>query len=464
MGATNNRPCARVFVLATKSDRVYHFFVASFATTKNVPTAPGLRLTLMSLRVSYNIPAIQCHRVNDTSEVKRCSLNHALTNLLKLKKDRNLILTMAGHTVPIDFRVNPAKITNPVERKTLLQDLLPVVEPFTGALSEVSVCEVPGGNYVALYASDKMTFSVKLYGNGVVSASVEYYTDEVNEHKIVNDDGRRLERQLREKFGCTIAKVLPALKRAPLINPYFTSSDDRILEYDVDKLIFEKQSDFQKVQILHTLSFGNMLLLDDLQNLAESDLPYTHGLMNKENEDFEGKEILILGGGDGALLWELLKEKPKFVTMIDIDNVVMEACRKHMRSVCGDCMDNYDGSNYKIIVGDAIAYMEDYIKEKKSFDYVFGDLTDVPISPTPQGKLWDFIQNIINRGTKLLKPGTGKYMTHAIGIGCESALKMFEEQFSSVEVSLSINRTSRFVPSFMENWCFYQATRSIEGV
>ena len=42
--------------------------------------------------------------------------------------------------------------------------------------------------------------------------------------------------------------------------------------------------------------------------------------MNKDNENFEGKEILILGGGDGALLYELLKEKPKFVTMIDVRN------------------------------------------------------------------------------------------------------------------------------------------------
>lgn len=367
---------------------------------------------------------------------------------------------MAGHSVPIDFRVNPAKITNPVERKTLLQDLVPVVEPFTGSLTEISVSEVPGGNFVALYASDAMTFSVKLYANGIVSGTVEYYTDQVNEHKIVNDDGRQLERQLREKFGCSVAKVLPALKRAPVINPYFTSSDDRILEYDVDKVVFEKQSDFQKVQICHTLSFGNILVLDELQNLAESDLPYTHGLMNKENENFEGKEILILGGGDGALLWELLKEKPKFVTMIDIDEVVMDSCRKYMRSVCGDCLDNYDGPNYKIIVGDAIAYMKDCIEQNKSFDYVFGDLTDIPISSSPRGELWDFIRNIINLGTKLLKPGTGKYMTHAIGSGCENALKMFERQFSAVEVPVSINRTSNFVPSFMEDWCFYQATRN----
>lgn len=367
--------------------------------------------------------------------------------------------TMAGHSVPVDFRVNPAKIANPVERKTLLQDLLPLLEPFTGTLTEVSVCEVPGGNHVALYSSDTMTVSIKLYSNGLVSATVEYYTDKVNEHKILNDDGRRLEKQLQEKFGCSVAKVLPAVKRAPAINPYFTSSDDRILEYDVDKIVFEERTEFQKVQIYHTKTFGNLLVLDDLQNLAESDLSYTHGLMRKGVESYEGKEVLILGGGDGALLWELLKESPKFVTMIDIDDAVMRSCRKHLRSACGDCLDNYDGPNYKVIVGDAIAHMQDYIKEGRQFDYVFGDLTDVPISQTPRGEHWDFMRTVMGSGTKLIKPSTGKYMTHAIGIQCEGALKMFEEQMGKLEPPVTFTQTSDYVPSFMEKWCFYQLTR-----
>ena len=45
----------------------------------------------------------------------------------------------------------------------------------------------------------------------------------------------------------------------------------------------------------------------------------------------QGKEVLILGGGDGALLHELLKEKPKFVTMVDIDEAVIRSCKEHMR-------------------------------------------------------------------------------------------------------------------------------------
>ena len=56
--------------------------------------------------------------------------------------------------------------------------------------------------------------------------------------------------------------------------------------------------------------------------------------------------------------------------------------------------------------------MKDYLKEEKKFDYVFGDLTDVPISPTPQGELWDFMKTIMELSTKLLVPGSGKYMTH----------------------------------------------------
>ena len=46
-----------------------------------------------------------------------------------------------------------------------------------------------------------------------------------------------------------------------------------------------------------------------------------------------------------------------------IDDVVMKACREHMRSVCGDCMDQLAGPNYETIVGCAIQYMENCIKQ-----------------------------------------------------------------------------------------------------
>ena len=69
-----------------------------------------------------------------------------------------------------------------------------------------------------------------------------------------------------------------------------------------------------------------------------------------------------MGGGDGGALKVLLELKtpPKYVTMIELDNDVMVGCAKHMKSVCGNFLDegNRKGSNYEVICGDAIQYME----------------------------------------------------------------------------------------------------------
>jgi spermine synthase len=52
--------------------------------------------------------------------------------------------------------------------------------------------------------------------------------------------------------------------------------------------------------------------------LGESDLIYTQTLAGISSEDYTDKEVLILGGGDGGLLHELLKLNPKFVLMVEI--------------------------------------------------------------------------------------------------------------------------------------------------
>lgn len=65
-----------------------------------------------------------------------------------------------------------------------------------------------------------------------------------------------------------------------------------------------------------------LILCVEFPDLAESDLIYTESIMCRGKEDYKGKEILILGGGDGALLNELRKEQPKHVTMIEVIDIV----------------------------------------------------------------------------------------------------------------------------------------------
>ena len=42
--------------------------------------------------------------------------------------------------------------------------------------------------------------------------------------------------------------------------------DERLLEYDIDKIVYDARSPFQHIQIVHSPNFGNLLILDDLQS------------------------------------------------------------------------------------------------------------------------------------------------------------------------------------------------------
>lgn len=133
--------------------------------------------------------------------------------------------------------------------------------------------------------------------------------------------------------------------------------------------------------------------------------------MQRGKESYTDKEVLILGGGDGGLLYELLKENPKMVTMLELDEVVIRACNQHMKSICGDTLETRAAPNYEIIIGDCMKSIDKYINENRKFDYIFGDLTDIPFSEEPTSSNWNFITLILQKSLKVMKP-TGKFMTH----------------------------------------------------
>ncbi|GFW36489.1 spermine synthase [Trichonephila clavipes] len=160
-----------------------------------------------------------------------------------------------------------------------------------------------------------LTCNLKSYPFGLVSLTFEDCLE--GDDSFTNPKLEDLRKELHRSFKVKVEKI-PIIKRGSTVPLYFTTADERILEYDFTKVIFEDESPYQNVKILHSPTLGNCLILDDLQNLAESDINYTHGVMKFGSISYTGKEVLILGGGDGGLLHELLKENPKFITMVDI--------------------------------------------------------------------------------------------------------------------------------------------------
>lgn len=319
---------------------------------------------------------------------------------------------MSANTVLLDFSLDPNVVKNESQILATTTNIENVLRDLLGNLKVVNCLNLNGG-LVKFYTSDQgAVITLRIYDNGLLTINIEYLKVDSQE-PILSSDNRIAVTQKFENVP-NIKRIQAYPIRRCTFNRYYLTSDDRLLEYDIDEMVFEHRSPFQKVQIVHSRSLGNMLVLDDFQNISEADLIYTESLMQRGKEKYAGKEIVILGGGDGALLYELLKENPKEVIMLEIDEVVVKACAKYMRSICGNVLDNMTGPNYKIIIGDCIKALEVYIKEERKFDYVFGDLTDVPISGNVDEEVWSFITKILKMAVKILKPD-GKYMTHLIG-------------------------------------------------
>ena len=142
----------------------------------------------------------------------------------------------------------------------------------------------------------------------------------------------------------------------------------------------------------------------------------------------------------------------------------------------------------QILVSDCLVEMDKFIQDGTKFDFIFGDLTDVPLSLTPQkqNKEWQFLQSVLEKSLGLLKPN-GKFLTHVIhiwnwnlfsffgyhlitcgiiskGAGAASvqSLDLLESYFHSLKPAVKFNRCQMFIPSFMESWVFYQVERNTQ--
>ncbi|KAJ7366009.1 hypothetical protein OS493_002751 [Desmophyllum pertusum] len=101
--------------------------------------------------------------------------------------------------------------------------------------------------------------------------------------------------------------------------------------------------------------------------------------------------------------------------------------------------------------------MREFVKEKKTFDVVINDLTDIVIQSEKQGSYLDFQQEIQDLSIRLLSP-RGKYFVQgAYGFNQQNdSLRLYEEQLENLYCPVEFKREFVFVPSFLELWTFYE--------
>jgi len=166
--------------------------------------------------------------------------------------------------------------------------------------------------------------------------------------------------------------------------------DNRGLSIQCRSLLFRQQSPYQLVQVFDTHAFGKMLTIDSMVMCTEKDEFIYHEmichpamLLHKA-----AKKILVIGGGDGGTVRELLKhDSVEQITMVEIDKVVVDACRQFLPQIS----QQLDNPKLNLIIGDGIEFVQN--AQAESFDLVIVDGSD-PVGPAQGLFSTAFFQNV----------------------------------------------------------------------
>ena len=167
--------------------------------------------------------------------------------------------------------------------------------------------------------------------------------------------------------------------------------------FEINRTLFEGKSQYQDIAIYDNDSLGRVLTLDGIIQITECDeFVYQEMMAHVPIFSHENPEnVLIIGGGDGGILREVLRHKRiKRIVMAEIDQMVIDACVEYMPSV-NNAGKVYKDSRTQLIVGDAFAFVKD---TDLKFDVVIIDSTD-PIGPGEKLFSHEFYKSMI----KILK-------------------------------------------------------------
>jgi len=148
------------------------------------------------------------------------------------------------------------------------------------------------------------------------------------------------------------------------------------LGFKVESTLFSGQSEFQNIDIVQTTGHGKMLLNDGVVMISERDEFAYHEMITHVPllTHPDPRRVLIIGGGDGGTAREVLKHKGvQRVVMVEIDKMVVDACREYMPSVSGSLED----PRLTLLFEDGVRYVKE---SDETFDVAIIDSTD-PVGP-----------------------------------------------------------------------------------
>jgi spermidine synthase len=141
--------------------------------------------------------------------------------------------------------------------------------------------------------------------------------------------------------------------------------------------IHDEQTDYQRIEIYETESFGRLMTLDGLVMVTDRDNFIYHEMMTHPALCLHPapEKVLIIGGGDCGTLREVLKhDTVKRAEQVELDEGVTRAAEKFFPDLCSSNND----PRAALIFDDGIKWVQK--SKASSYDLIIIDSTD-PVGP-----------------------------------------------------------------------------------
>lgn len=187
-----------------------------------------------------------------------------------------------------------------------------------------------------------------------------------------------------------------------------------------DKVIHAEQTPYQKIVVTRHKDDIRLFINGNIQFSSMDEYRYHESLVHIPMSAAESRSrVLILGGGDGMAVREILKYPDvDEITLVDLDERIIQFCRKNP-DISSLNQNALDSPKLKIINDDAYKYLEErYLNgEGQLFDVIIVDLPD-PNSETLNKLYTDIFyrlcyQNLSEHGVMTVQSTSPYYAPNA---------------------------------------------------
>lgn len=301
-----------------------------------------------------------------------------------------------------------------------------------------------------------------------ISVSDRYETSRFLRNDHIEFFAKRLNQDLNLD---KLIEFTPLLLRGELaFQRYEYTHSKRVVERDYEKCTVDVESEYQSIRIMESPTMGTTLVLNNCASVSENDAHQSTCFMSHLH-DWPGKEVLIMGGGDGTVFSRILNTGVRHVTLVEIDREVLNRCGTHFTflSIHPVLKDKHEGSRHRIIVDDIRNYLKNCLQSGKKFDYIINDLgrNVLPQRPITAQELdrntynvdnpWIANKDIVYMALDSLNPG-GVYSTQVFNHSELSVVGSYDDFMHSGPFDVDIFKRQFHVSTKCDSVWYYHIT------